>query len=674
MGALMSMIFGKAQVEVFVTTGDRQGAGTDANVWLCIVDDLGNVTPDVLLDNLLQNDHERGQTYSYPIWKLGEMKGKVHKVVVWRDEAGIGDHWFLDRVEVEDRRRNTRHVFPLQRWVKPHVRYTMYEHHSFLPQHEPQLEMRREELEEKRKTFEYAARFNKGPLQVATLPADEAFSAKYMLDFLSLKGALMAQTMYLRLTTERWTSLEDLKNVYLENSQLYMPKVANMWMDDEWFGRQRVQGVNPVLITLCQEIPEKFGVTDEMVEPFLEGLTLEQALQKNKIFITDLEMLDGILCKDSGLPLVSPIALFYLNKAEDIMPLAIQLFQQKAPDNPVFLPSDPKYTWILAKMFYNMAEAQHHQSSTHLGLTHLLMEGICVCTHRHISPSHPLFKLLAPHFLYLLAINSRGLAKLIQPGGWVDTGMTVGIRGMFSLIEKSYLAWSFTKHGILPNEVKSRGVYDASILPYYPYRDDGEDLFLCIRKYVFNVVTHFYDDPDKIANDYELQAWREELVRPRSEGGLELQDVPGSNGRFETADEIAETMTVLVSTCSLGHAAANFQQYEAYGFIPNFPGKLTGAPPTDKQELGEADIMKYLPNKKETLDIMVITKLLSMKGTKSLGDFEVQYLYDPHSIQAAEEFRLDLRRLSHVIEERNLKRKHMYDWLNPKIVPNSISI
>ena len=47
--------------------------------------------------------------------------------------------------------------------------------------------------------------------------------------------------------------------------------------------------------------------------------------------------------------------------------------------------------------------------------------------------------------------------------------------------------------------------------------------------------------------------------------------------------------------------------------------------------------MKLIPNMEKTLEIMVITKLLSMKGTKSLGDFEMQYLYHPEDVKAAEE-------------------------------------
>jgi arachidonate 5-lipoxygenase len=67
------------------------------------------------------------------------------------------------------------------------------------------------------------------------------------------------------------------------------------------------------------------------------------------------------------LQLVAPIALFYLNKKDELMPIAIQLFQEKSDTNPVFFPKDPPNLWLLVKMFFNMAEAQQHQSCTHLG-------------------------------------------------------------------------------------------------------------------------------------------------------------------------------------------------------------------------------------------------------------------------------------------------------------------
>jgi len=47
--------------------------------------------------------------------------------------------------------------------------------------------------------------------------------------------------------------------------------------------------------------------------------------------------------------------------------------------------------------------------------------------------------------------------------------------------------------------------------------------------------------------------------------------------------------------------------------------------------------LKALPDKPTTLDVMVVTKILSDKGTNSLGDFEVQYVFDPPAMKIVEE-------------------------------------
>ena len=46
------------------------------------------------------------------------------------------------------------------------------------------------------------------------------------------------------------------------------------------------------------------------------------------------------------------------------------------------------------------------------------------------------------------------------------------------------------------------------------------------------------------------------------------------------------------------------------------------------------ELVDMLPNKEVTLDTMIVTKLISMKATKTLGDWEFQYQYDPPALEA----------------------------------------
>jgi len=68
-------------------------------------------------------------------------------------------------------------VFPVQRWIKRGVEYSLYEHDSFLPFQDPQEELRKKELEEKREVYQFKETIKDGPMQVKNLPSDEEFSS-----------------------------------------------------------------------------------------------------------------------------------------------------------------------------------------------------------------------------------------------------------------------------------------------------------------------------------------------------------------------------------------------------------------------------------------------------------------------------------------------------------------
>ncbi|XP_052225507.1 allene oxide synthase-lipoxygenase protein-like isoform X5 [Dreissena polymorpha] len=659
-----------ADYVVFVRTGDRKRAGTDANIRVILHGNTGLKTEKIHLHHVLKNDFECGQVDEFEIDNQRDV-GTVEKIELWRDNFGLGSRWYCDYVIVKKKGQRSEFSFPIFRWIKADVHYMFRQNDTMLPQQDPMTEQRWKELKSKKKKYEVAQKFPNGPAQIKNMPADEAFSFDYKWDIVKRKLQLIATSKIVMFTAGRWESIQHLRNVYTKEV-FCEPHGCTRWSNDLCFAGQRVASMNHSCIELCTKIPDKFGVTEELLKPYLEGQSLQKILDSKRMFIVDHTILAGLPCR-KGFHSCVPMALFYVNNNKQLIPVAIQLNQDKGTDNPVFFPNDPPNVWMKAKMWFNNADANVHQSLTHLGFTHLLMEGVTVVTHRNLSQSHPVFKLLSPHFLYLIAINSRGLELLVSKNGWVDKTMNIGQEGMFALIARGIKKWRMNVEGTLPEDLKQRGVLDTNVLPGYHFRNDALLLYGAINKYVKKYVDLYYDSVDKITGDWEIQSWGAELTKEREKGGCGLEGVP-SHGKFSSKEDLYLTLTSIIYTCSVAHASTNFPQYDEYAYPPNYPALLNGEPPKDKRPVEETELVSMLPDKPTTLDMMTVTKILSSRGTNSLGDFEVQYIFEPEACKVVDEFRADLAEISKVIKQRNKERNPPYPYLDPDIVPNSISI
>lgn len=89
----------------------------------------------------------------------------------------------------------------------------------------------------------------------------------------------------------------------------------------------------------------------------------------------------------------SPIAIVW----KEILPCVfflqcIQLNQVPGEENPIFLPSDAKYDWLLAKIWVRSSDFHVHQTITHLLCTHLVSEVFGIAMYRQLPAVHPIFK------------------------------------------------------------------------------------------------------------------------------------------------------------------------------------------------------------------------------------------------------------------------------------------
>ena len=116
------------------------------------------------------------------------------------------------------------------------------------------------------------------------LPPEEHFEAVKEFDFKSDK---MKYLFYMgksiiegRLNKEKALELreyEQLADVLGSTRPLYE---AGRWATDVEFGRQMLNGVNPIMITKCTELPPNFPATEEMIKPLLSrGLSLEEEMK-----------------------------------------------------------------------------------------------------------------------------------------------------------------------------------------------------------------------------------------------------------------------------------------------------------------------------------------------------------------------------------------------------------
>ncbi|WAQ94822.1 LOX5-like protein [Mya arenaria] len=658
------------EYRITVKTGDRPRAGTNGNVYVVLYGEEDLVTPPTKLDAFFHDDFERGQT---DVFNLKNIQfDKVSVLELWRDDAGWYTEWNIDTITIENLSGGWEAVFPVFRWIKSNVHYKFRPYDTCLPKDDMFPEQRTRELEEKRTLYKYSQLEPGFPVQAPEIPLDEEFSFSYQWDITKKKLILMGTSKLKTLFRGDWESVEDVESIYDDN-MFPRPSDCTRWLSDEKFGQQRFDGLNSMVILLCSVLPPKMAVDDEMMRPFLQGLSLEDAIKSKRTFVVDHSIMDGVTTRP-GVFSCAPIALFFRRDDGKIVPIAIQLFQHLAPDNPVFLPSDPKYTWILAKMWFNCADAQVHQWIAHLGFTHIIMEGFVIATHRHLSQSHPIFKLLAPHFLYLIAINHRAVETLMNPGGHIDNTLSVGKDGGVQLIGRHRSLWRLDVAGTLPADLRTRGVEDQEIVPDYPCRDDALLSYNAIRSYVTKYVHLYYASDEVLINDPEIQSWRRDLDLPMEAGGLGIIGVPGSDGKFTTRDQFITVLTSIIYTCSVGHASVNFKQYDEYAFPMNYPSWLKGDPPKDKSAKTERDILDAIHSRKAQMKVMLVSKILSERSTRPLGDFAIDYVYDPPAVQIQKEFREQLKNISDVIKRRNETRECPYPYLDPAEIPNSISI
>uniref|UniRef100_A0A8C2ZF71 Uncharacterized protein n=1 Tax=Cyclopterus lumpus TaxID=8103 RepID=A0A8C2ZF71_CYCLU len=661
-----------AEYKLEVTTGERFLSGTNDHVYVTIFG-TGGQSERTELDNF-GFDHVTGTVRTYTL-STNLSLGKLLLIKVEKSRFCYlpEDEWYLSKIVVTTPEGEAI-LFPYYRWIS---RGELVELRGgkalkgFEDDHPVLIEHREKELRLKKRLYRWSifaeglphiTHFN----NVLELPAEIRFSytrdgniAKVKLDtFINLHHKEMIY---------RYTY------IILYIIFAILPEyVSEHWKEDDFYGFQFLNGLNPKVIKRCSELPPNFPVTEEMVKPFLEeGSSLQEEVKKGNIFLSDQKKMEGIPPRAyNGKPLhvTAGLCLLYLNPENKLMPIAIQLHQQPSEQNPIFLPSDSETDWLLAKMFIKNVDSMDHEAVQHLMKTHFLAEVYTVAALRSFSGIHPLYKLLIPHFQYTLFINTDGRPTLFGPDGALSIVCSLGYDGLTELMRRALSETTYSSL-CLPEDITARGLES---IPNFYYRDDGLKLWDIINSFVKAVVEYYYPSDSEVRKDNELQEWISEIFTH----GFLGNKASGFPESFHTVEEVIKFITMVIFTVTVQHAAVNNGQFDYYSCVPNISLLLRKPPPTTKGQSSMETILETLPNVGETVNFEAMVCLLSetYSDMVPMGSYPDERFQEPAPKQMIKEFQAELSNFSEAIATRNLLLKIPYSYLDPAHIENSIAI
>ncbi|XP_019717373.1 arachidonate 12-lipoxygenase, 12R-type-like isoform X1 [Hippocampus comes] len=590
-----------------------------------------------------------------------------------------GDAWFPDKVEIKSP-ENDIYTFPIYCWISDSETHRFREGKAlriFDESHPLGQYAREQELSRRNVDYGWDLYAQGLPYSIKadgpmTLPDEVQFSFTKATEFAFTAATAVAELQLKGLTDnqENWTSLDDINDVFRNKDTPLSDYVQQHWKEDDFFAYQYLNGPHPTLIRRCKTLPGNFPVTDDMV--FIpNGSNLSNELKRGNIYLCDYKHLDGLQANTvQGIQqyMMAPLVLFHKRPDDKLMPIAIQLKQTPAEDNPIFLPTDSTYDWLTAKIFVRSADFTEHQLNAHLLRTHLLAEVFAVSLLRNLPMVHPLYKLLVPHTRYTLQINEQARDTLIGPKGSFTLFAASGGESVTKILARSQSSITY-RSLCIHEDIADRDMQDV---PNFYYRDDGLQIWNIMFKFVQGVIKYYYKSDDDIQRDSELQTYIGDIF----EHGFLSQPQSGIPQSFTTVSELIKFTTMVMFTSSCQHAAVNSGQFDYGGWMPNTPLTLQRPPPTKKGTTSEATMLQTLPVINVTVQGMAVVWLLSRQSSDfvPLGHYPEDHFTEEIPRQLQKDYKAELDKLSTTINNRNKTLEIPYTYLDPKNVENSVAI
>ncbi|XWS15743.1 hypothetical protein CRYUN_Cryun34aG0028000 [Craigia yunnanensis] len=505
--------------------------------------------------------------------------------------------------------------------------------------------------------------------------------------------------------------------------------ILSCCLRDDELGRLTLAGMNPLSIERLKVFPpvskldpsiygpQDSALREEQIVCHLNGMSVQQALEENKLFILDyhdvyLPFLNRINAYQSKKAYATR-TIFLLTHMGSLKPIAIELSlpgkNQNVPSKRVLTPAVDATTcwlWQLGKAHVCSNDAGVHQLIQHWLRTHACLEPFIIAVHRQLSVMHPIYKLLHPHTRYTMDVNAQGRQLLLNAGGKIESHLSTA-ECSTEITASAYQNWWRFDMESLPADLIRRGlaVPDPTqphglklLIEDYPYANDGLLIWSAIEELVQTYVNYYYPEANSIQSDSELNAWYCESINVGHADICHASWWP----KLSTPNDLISILTTIIWVASAHHAALNFGMYPYGGYVPVRPPFMRRLVPNEHDSdyatfLADPEgyFLASLPCLGEMLRYISVLHILSSHSADEeyLGDIKDLSTWsgDPEIVEAFYKFSMEMRRIGKEIEKRNADPKlrnrcgagvSPYELLMPSSgpgvtcrgVPNSVSL
>lgn len=542
-------------------------------------------------------------------------------------------------------------------------------------------QVRKDYLKRMQELYAYTLTYDGNIATINKLPQREKTTLRYKIkSIINLAGIIPSLPAFLinrikfKILKRPYEKYDDY--FFYPNSPFPNSTMRENFLDNKYLGYQRVAGMNPVVIegvTINNPLPSTFVISAKHLG--MSEDDFNDLYQDNRFYMTNYAMLKPLFDNPGDVKgvrkyIMPAIALYIMQEDGTLAIAAVQLDATKKTNkstNPIITPDDER--WNMARTYIQAADGTHQELWTHATRIHYVLESVIMVSWRQLAENHPLLILLKPHLQFTLSVNVNPLFEKEPDGSIPAFGKMFPCDNdaLVAFMGEGMRSYSF-KEFLLPRDLERRHVMDQRLV--YPYRDDGLLMWEEIERFVSEYIKVWYKTDADVQQDYELQKWAQELGGSREEKNCGLTDFPTE---FTQVKQLVDIVAHIIFIATAHHSSVHYPQYECAGFPPNLPFSAYVAPLTDpKKYQTESGLVKFFPPYAQALEQAFIFYLTNFKVNR-IGQFDKAGLSgDVKAIINKHQDNLTL--IHKKIVERNKKRPYNYQYMDPKNVPNSVTV